>query len=521
MITGPPPRRRLIHRVPVSLRQHWKLLVGFVAFVTILATVFGNARIRPYITGDASVIASEVTDNIAGTVDLFDSSVGHEVTLQMPDAEYRDMITSFQKSGEKKWVTADITIDSTLVTDVAVRLKGNSTLMGVRGTEPGGEGFAPPDGMQPPDGVPLPQGFAAPENGRRPEGFGPGGTGGMGEMMASVSADDPTSLPLLISFGENVDGRAYQGLTEISVRPGSPVLNESMALSLTAETNQPTQRFAYTTYSINGGETATRLLVEHPDDAYANALFDTDGYLYKADANSRFAYAGNDQSAYSDQFKQINAVDNGNLQPIINFLKWLDSTSDEAFDAELRRWVDVESFARYVATQNLIVNSDDMAGPGQNYYLWYDFESGLISVISWDLNLAMTGNTTAGPQDTVSIGGGGRPGVTGEAGGPRPPGMPGPRADGSGNTQGGPRGGNTLKARFLGSDKFTELYENTYWDLFEQMYGSGRAQELLDTLAGTVPTSDRLTSEDLQSRVDAMRTWIDQRTAALTEKRVA
>ncbi|GAA4475105.1 CotH kinase family protein [Rhodococcus olei] len=560
-ITGPPPRRRLIHRVPTSLRQHWKLLVVFVAFVAIMATVFGNARIRPYITGDATVIASDVTDNVAGTVDLFDGSVQHELSLQMPDAEYRDMITSFQKSGEKKWVTADITIDGTVVTDAAVRLKGNSTLMGVRGTGPGGEGFPPggmqpPDGVQLPDGMQLPEGFAPPENGRLPDGF--GGTGGMGELMSSVSADDPTSLPLLISFDENVEGRAYQGLTEISVRPGSPALNEAMALALTAETDQPTQRFAYTVYSINGGSTATRLLLEHPDDAYANALFDSDGYLYKADANSRFAYTGDDQSGYADQFKQINAVGDGNLQPIINFLKWLDSASDEEFDTRLGAWVDVESFARYAATQNLIVNGDDIAGPGQNYYLWYDLESGLLSVVSWDLNLAMTGGTAAGPRDSVSVGGGGRPGGAVQAGPtqagagttvgqPPPTGatrrteqqtttadaapaagaaaaggvMPGPAADGNRNAHGRPREGNTLKTRFLGSNAFTDLYESAYWDLFEQMYGSGRAQELLDRLAETVPTSDGLTAEDLRSSVDTMRTWIDQRTAALSEMRDA
>ncbi|MBH0120010.1 CotH kinase family protein, partial [Rhodococcus sp. CX] len=374
----PGPRRRLVHRIPTSLRQHWKLLVVFVAFATIMATVFGGARIRPYIVGDATVIASEITENIAGTVDLFDSSVQHEVSLEITDAEYRDMITTFQKTGDKKWVTADLTIDGTFVDDVSVRLKGNSTLMGVRGDDarPGGSGFRPPEGME------LPEGFEFPED------FDPGRMGG---MMSSASEDDPTSLPLLISFDENVSGRAYQGMTELSVRPGTPVLNEAMALSLTAETGQPTQRYAYTVYSINDSATTTRLLLEHPDDGYANSLFDGNGYLYKADASSRFEYVDDDQSSYADRFKQINAVGSGNLQPIVNFLKWMDAASDEEFDAHLGDWVDVESFARYVATQNLLVNGDDMAGPGQNYYLWYDLGTEKFTVVSWDLNLAMQG----------------------------------------------------------------------------------------------------------------------------------
>ncbi len=178
----------------------------------------------------------------------------HDVSLEISDAEYDDMITSFQKTDEKKWILADLTIDGTFVNDVSVRLKGNSTLMGVRGDDavPGGSGFQPPEGLEPPEGSELPEDFV------------PGHRGG---MMSSASEDDPTSLPLLISFDENSSGRAYQGMTELSVRPGTPVLNEAMALSLTAETGQPTQRYAYTVYSINGSATTTRLLLEHPDDA--------------------------------------------------------------------------------------------------------------------------------------------------------------------------------------------------------------------------------------------------------------
>ncbi|QCQ94062.1 spore coat protein CotH [Rhodococcus sp. SGAir0479] len=516
----------------------------FVAFVTIMATVFGTARIRPYITGDASVIASHITENVAGTVDLFDLSVEHELSLDIPAAELSDMLAAYEKSGDKKWVNATATIDGTVVTDVAVRLKGNSTLTGLRGDRgegPGG-GMQPPEGFAPPAGLGLPDGLTMPD-GEMPEGIAPpGGMGGPGGM-ASVSADDPTTLPLLLSFDKYFDGRAYQGLTELSVRPGTPVLNEAMALTLTDATDQPTQRFSYSVYSINGGATTTRLLLEHPDDGYANSLFDSDGYLYKADANSRFAYVDDDQSSYSEQFEQINNVESGNLQPIINFLRWLDAADDTEFAEELDRWVDVESFARYVATQNLLVNSDDMAGPGQNYYLWYDLDTEKISVVSWDLNLAMTGSTDAGPQDTVSMGmgmGGGGPGARGGApgagnetgGGPRR-GAGVTRGDGGDGGEGTPgaapqdgqgggmRGGNTLKTRFLASSAFTAVYEQVYWDLYDEMYAGGRANEILDALADSVPTSDGLSAEALQTDVDRMRAWIAARTAALAAARAA
>lgn len=492
--TGAPPRRRWVHRIPTRLRQYWKLLAVLVAVIAVLTVGFGQTMVRPYITGEVSVMRSEITDNIVGTVDLFDPAVAHTLTIDISPAEYHDMVSTFEKDGDKKWVTADIVLDGTPISDVSVRLKGNSTLMALL-----------PEDRRPPfmrDG----KGPGGPPGPGRPPGPGgppPGEGAGKGFMaMMRASADDPTSLPLLISFDENAEGRGYQGMTELSVRPGSPVLNEALALSLTAATGQPSQRYAYATYTINGQET-TRLLLEHPDETYANALFDSDGYLYKADASSQLKFVGTDQSAYADQFKQINAPDTGNLQPLINFVQWLDTAGPEEFDAQLGDWVDVDSLARYVATQNLLVNGDDMAGPGQNYYLWYDLETGKFSVISWDLNLAMTGATDIGPDDPVKMGP--PPGMEGD--------FPPPPADGS---RGGmPRGGNVLKERFLESERWSQTYHDAYRALAEQIYGQGRAHVLLDSIAATVPVTAGLSADDLSAAVTDLHDWIERRGTAV------
>lgn len=495
-----PPKPLLRHRIPVRLRHYWKLLAVLAAVIVVTGALFGGVRIRPYITGDTTVMTSQITDNIAGRVDLFDPTVAHSLTVDITAAEYRDMLDTYARDDEKKWVSADVTIDGTVINDVAVRLKGNSTLMALRGDE-----HKPPWAR---DGAPPP-----------PPDF----------VFVSADPDDPASLPLLLSFNEFVDGRGYQGMTELSVRPGAPVLNEALALSLTRDTGQPTQRYAYVTYTING-RTTTRLVLEHPDETYAETLFDSPGYLYKADAFSYLEFVGTDQSAYAEQFKQINSADNGNLQPIINFVQWLDGADQAEFDAHLADWLEVESFARYVATQNLLCNGDDMAGPGQNYYLWYDLDTKKFTVVSWDLNLAMQGKPDIGPFDKVSMPGpppGMRlPGAPGDA----PPGD-GPPGDGPpemappfdgpppGPDGRRPRIGNPLKSRFLESSTFRPLYEQAYWELFDRIYGNGRAHALLDEIAATVPVTPGLTKEDLQAAVARLHDWIDARTAALRAKR--
>lgn len=562
-------------------RMNRRLFLGTSAAIIAVGGVLGGVQVVPYISsGEIQTSASSTAtiDVGAGNVDIFDTSVSHEVSLQVSQESLDEMLADYQEDGSKTWVKATITIDGVTIENVGIRLKGNSTLSALGGNSGGGGGPQAPEGMTELSEEEIAQfeeQFAAQQETtddsateeaaetRGPGGGGMGGGAGMGGMT-SVDADDVSTWPLLISFDKYEDGRVYQGMTQLALRPGTTVVNEAMALALTAETGQVSQQSSFTTFLLNDEPSTTRLLLEHPDENYADEL--GNGVLFKADSNSSFTYQGDDQTEYDGQFKQINGDGNGDIQPIINLLKWLDTASDEEFAEHLADYVDVESFARYVATQNLLVNSDDMAGPGSNYYLWYDYDTGLISVVSWDLNLAMSGSTDAGPDDEISMGGGGgggmRPGGTtdtetegtetegteatagteGEGTAAedmpamgempdmenmpdmgnmqqreRPEGMPdmGEMPDMGDREGGGSMGGNQLKERFLASDAFTEIYEQVYWELYEEMYGSGTAIELLDEIAASIPETDAVTADEIATEVASMREWITARTEAL------
>lgn len=463
------------------------------------------------VSSDGAVTGKAGT-SITGAVELFDATATHNVSIVWDDDDYDAMIAAYESDSDKAWISADITIDGTLIENVGVRLKGNSTLRSLGGTGGGMGPAGAADGTMPTD---MPTDMAGGMGGRGnpPEGAdgtmptdmptdmanmgggdAPAGMGGMGDS-ADISADDPASLPLLIRFDKYVDGTDYEGLTELALRPGTPVINEALALSVTAATGQSTQRYAYTTYSVNGSATQTRLLLENPDEEYGDGVDDGNSVVFKADAESSFSYQGDDLSVYEDQFKQLNKTDTQDAAPIVAFLKWLDEADDATFDAELATWVDVDSFAKYAATQNLLANSDDMAGPGQNYYLSYDLTTKKISVISWDLNLALSGNATASPDESLSMGGG-----KGGAGG----GM----------------GGNTLKTRFLASDTFKKLYDSAYEELYSQVFAEGTAQSLLTTITESIPASDGLTEEEIAEKSKTLDSYLTQRGEAL-EKALA
>ncbi|MER6721188.1 CotH kinase family protein [Streptomyces halstedii] len=581
--------RRLRDRVPVRLRHHWKPAGALCAGLAVMVYAFGDARVSPYVTSASRVEADTITENVAGTVGLYDTSVRHSIQLEYDQTDFDKMMKEFKDDGTKESIQADLTVDGVFLQDVGIRLKGNSTLMSLRGTGgmPGGGGRGPGEaGETGQDGPRMPQGAGGPPDGGQgadaggtgggaaPDGPGPtggvdgsggtagtGGTGGTadtggtgtggagagqgpggaagggrgGMTQYDLSADKPEELPWLIKIDEYVEGRAYQGEREISLRPGSNAevpFNEALALSLMKESGEPAERYGFSTLKVNDRPAAARLMVENPDTEYAEAV-EGESVVYKARAGGSFAYQGDDPSDYKASFRQLNKVGSQDLEPVMKLIKWVEEASDEEFAEDLGEHLDVESFATYVAAQNLLMNFDDMAGPGKNYLLGYDLDTKKFSVLGWDYNLTFSGDATAGPDDEMSMGGGpggGRPGEMPEGmpegfpegvpeGMPEgfPEGMPG-GADGGEGRGGGPGGmsGHALKDRFLELDAFDEVYKTAYRDLYEAFYASGKATEALKDISEQAVRAG-IPSQDVSTAVDALRTTVTERTTALAK----
>ncbi|MFB7943341.1 CotH kinase family protein [Kitasatospora phosalacinea] len=530
-------RRRLKDRVPVRLRHHWKpaatLGVGLAAMVWFL----GDARISPYVTSSSRVEADAITEDVPGTVGLYDTSVSHSIQLIYHQTDFDKMMKEFKDDGTKEYIEADLVIDGVRLDDVGIRLKGNSTLSSLRGNKgmPGGGRFPGggnlPGGGQPPDGAQFPGGGGMPQlpDGMQlPEGAQAGGTGGPGGapggmVQYNLSADKPEELPWLVKIDEYVKGRAYQGEREISLRPGSNSqlpLNEALSLSLTERSGQRAERYGFTQLKVNDRPAAARLMVEAPDTDYAEQTGDGNGVLYKARAGGSFAYRGDDPSEYEDSFKQLNKKGSQDLEPVMKLIKWVDSASDEEFARDLDQYVDVESLASYVAAQNLLLNFDDMAGPGKNYLLRYDLDTKKFSVLGWDYNLTFSGDATAGPDDSISMGGGMMPGGQGQGGQGQ-----GGQGQGQGVPQGAPDGmgggmggfaQHALKTKFLASDAFDGVYKKAYRELYEKFYGSGAASQQLDAVAQQARAAGAGSTE-LDAAVAKLAGTVTDRTAALAK----
>jgi spore coat protein CotH len=445
---------------------------------------------------DSGVEASTASTDEEAT--LFDDSVVHDIDVSYDQADYDAMIDTYVETGEKDWIEAKVTIDGVVYEQVGLRLKGNSSLGGL-----GGRGF--PGGGQRPDAgtdTTAEETEPAPAEGEGGGGFGPGG---------SASADEPESLPWLIRLDEYVEGQDHQGYEDIVIRSNSSAtsLNEAVALDLLEEAGLASQQAVSTTFSVNGSEAVLRLAIEHPDDdAWQEAAFDGDGALYKADSTGDWSYRGDDPDDYAEIWDQEGGSDVADLTPLIEFLQFLNESDDATFAAELPERLDVDSFATYLAMMDLVANFDDIDGPGNNAYLWYNADSGQFTVVPWDMNLAFS---------VGGFGGGGGPG------GGRPRGFP---SDGSLPEDFQPPGGgslpegadpgqiggglfgrsNILVERFHANAEFEALYQQKLTELRSELYDSGTADEILARWVATLTehATDLVDAATISEEADAI-----------------
>lgn len=371
-----------------------------------------------------SATASAETETGTGSVSgLFDSSGVHDVALDFEQAAYDAMIETYRSNGEKEWIEATVTIDGQTYERAGIRLKGNSSLRGLVG----------------------------------------------GQGSSSLSEADPASLPWLVDLDQFVDGQRHGEVVEFVIRSNNSEtsLNEAVALELLERAGLASQDAVAVRFVVNGDDAALRLVIENPDDVWMASRFDAAGALYKAESTGDYSYRGDDADAYDEVFDQEAGKDNADLAPLIEFLDFINNADDETFAAEIADRLDVDAFATYLAMQELLDNFDDIDGPGNNSYLYYDTATGQFTVVPWDYNLAFG----SGP--------GGGFGAGGPGGAPGDPGDGDPPFGGGGFGGFGGRVGNALSERLLAISEYETLVADRLAELRAELFDSGVAATIL------------------------------------------
>jgi spore coat protein CotH len=483
------------------------------------------AGLLAVVTLAAASCSSGDDDAVAATTDiaLFASHEVHQIEVAFDQDDFDAMVDTYADSGDKEWIEATVTIDGETYQQAGMRLKGNSSLMGLGGGF-GGRGFP---GAETADEAADETADDTTTTEAADEAEDP-------EAAEEAQAErDPETLPWLIRLDEFVDGQDHQGYEDIVVRSNSSAtsLNEAVALDLLTAAGLASEKAVSTSFRVNGGDPVLRLAIEHPDDdAWQESAFDGEGALYKAESTGDWSYRGDDPAEYEEVFDQEGGSDVTDLTPLIDFLQFLEESDDATFAAELTDRLDVDAFATYLAMMDLLGNFDDIDGPGNNAYLWYDTETGQFTVVPWDMNLAL-GTGMVGPGGGEGGGPGGfdpgqlpegfEPPADGEMPelpegfdpGQLPEGLE-PPADGEGaggrGGGGGPGGfgrSNPLVDRFHANSDFEALYQDKLTDLRANIYESGAAAEILATRVDTLTkhATDLVDEATITEEADTIR----------------
>lgn len=373
--------------------------------------------------GVSSGKAGKVTDG------YLDPDSLHSVEITVDQNAYQEMIAAYTSNQTKNWIEATVTVDGVVHEKAGLKLKGNSSLQG-------------------------------------------------------ISADsEPQKLPWLVRFDKFVDGANHDGMTRMVIRASSSTsaLNEAVALDLLAKTGLASEKAAHISLSVNGSDPVLRLTCQDLDESWVAQNFDVAGLLYKAESTGDYTYRGTDESAYKDVFDQ--ETGKANLTPLIEFLQFINESSDADFQSGLAQRVDVDKMVTYLAFEDVIDNFDDITGPGNNSFLWWAEQANQMTVVAWDHNCAFGLKPGAGQQGQ---GGGQPPGGGGQG---QPPGGGGAPPNGQAPTGQPPGGaGSQAKANAL-VDRFNSLMDGETKvsaerdRLKQQLYTSGVAQTILDARA--------------------------------------
>ena len=411
--------------------------------------------------GVSSGKAGKVTDG------YLDPDSLHSVEITVDQNTYQEMITAYTSNQTKNWIEATVTVDGVAHEKAGLKLKGNSSLQG-------------------------------------------------------ISADsEPQKLPWLVRFDKFVDGANHDGMTRMVIRASSSTsaLNEAVTLDLLAKIGLASEKAAHISLSVNGSDPVLRLTCQDLDESWVEQNFDVAGLLYKAESTGDYTYRGTDESAYKDVFDQ--ETGKANLTPLIEFLQFINESSDADFQSGLAQRVDVDKMVTYLAFEDVIDNFDDITGPGNNSFLWWAEQANQMTVVAWDHNCAFGLKPGAGQQGQ---GGGQPPGGGGQGqppsggqqpGGGQPPGDGGAPSNGqapTGQPPGGAGGqqpgggGSQTKANAL-VDRFNSLMDGETKvsaerdRLKQELYTSGVAQTILDARAKVL--TDQAGSLIEQSAVEA------------------
>ena len=204
-----------------------------------------------------------------------------------------------------------------------------------------------------------------------------------------------------LEFNKYVKGQKIAGITKLNLHSNvtdSAWMNEPLSYRLFRDGNIPAPRTSWArVYLTVAGKYDKQYVglysvVEDVDNNFAQERFSTrEGAIFKPSTQSLFSYLGDDWAKYNQIYDPKTDLTAPQKQRVIDFAKLVTSGSDAEFAAQLASYIDLDEFARYLSINVWLVNMDSILAMGQNYYLYLNPATNRFGIIPWDLDLSFGG----------------------------------------------------------------------------------------------------------------------------------
>ncbi len=144
-------------------------------------------------------------------------------------------------------------------------------------------------------------------------------------------------------------------------------------------------------------------LVEQVDKSFLKAHFkDGTGMLLKPEGIRGLPHFGDDRAAYEKSYNLKSEASDAQWKRLVEFTRLVHKSDDAMFRQNIRSFLDVESFTRFLAVNTYLSSLDGFLGLGHNYYLYLSPVTNQFTFFPWDLDLAFGGFFLFGTTDQLA-----------------------------------------------------------------------------------------------------------------------
>jgi len=208
------------------------------------------------------------------------------------------------------------------------------------------------------------------------------------------SARGTTKFPWKVEFNGFIDQK-FLGLEKMNFNAGAvepTISRETLAYDLYRSIGVAASRTGHIWLTINDGSKVQGVYtnVEQQDEEWAQAWFgNKDGDHYKCrfkDVPAKLTpLTPNTIESYENTDSYEEKI-TGSYQRLIDFINFIDTADDDQFRAEIKDYINIDSFLRSQAVDVAIGGWDGLWILANNYYLYYDTDTGVFEYAPWDLD---------------------------------------------------------------------------------------------------------------------------------------